>query len=197
MMRSGLWLAGAGLVLLSCSLDSAGGNAVEPGDGYGDAMRWYSQAAAAGDADAQFLYGLRLEKGLGAEPDPVAAQTWFRRAAEQGHAEAQFKLALLLAQEGSGSAEVAALYEAAARQGFAPAQFNFGAVLLNGAEAPGARAEALAWISMAAESGLDVAQDLRDELGGDLPATDVEEAMRRIAVLRQEIKTSRGSHTRQ
>ena len=191
MMYSSPWLVGAGLVLLSCSLDPASGNAVEPGDGYGDAMRWYSQAAAAGAADAQFLYGLRLEKGLGTEPDAAAAQVWFRRAAEQGYAEAQFKLALLLARERGGTADVVALYEAAARQGLNPAQFNLGVVLLNGAETVGERVEALAWISMAAESGLDVAQSLREELASALPATDVEEANRRIDALRQEMRIGR------
>ena len=187
MMYSSPWLVGAGLVLLSCSLDPASGNAVEPGDGYGDAMRWYSQAAA-GAADAQFL---RLEKGLGAEPDAAAAQVWFRRAAEQGYAEAQFKLALLLARERGGTADVVALYEAAARQGLNPAQFNLGVVLLNGAETVGERVEALAWISMAAESGLDVAQSLREELASALPATDVEEANRRVDALRREMRIGR------
>ncbi len=197
MMRSSSWLAGAGLFLLSCSLSPASDSAVEPGDGYGDAMRWYSQAAAAGDADAQFLYGLRLEQGLEAEPDAVAARMWFRRAAQQGHAEAQFKLALLLAQEGSGTAAAAALYEAAARQGLDAAQFNLGVVLLNGAETPGERVEALAWISIAAESGLDAAQNLREELAGTLPATDVEEAKRRVDALREEMQTGRGSRAGQ
>ena len=130
---------------------------------------------------------------MGAEPDAAAAQTWFRRAAEQGYAEAQFKLALLLAQDGNGAADVAELYEAAARQGLEPAQFNLGVVLLNGAKTSGERVEALAWISIAAESGLDAAQSVREELVGTMPAIDVELAKKRVDDIRQEMETGRVS----
>ncbi|MCH9053703.1 MAG: sel1 repeat family protein, partial [Proteobacteria bacterium] len=62
---------------------------------YGDAMRWYKQAARAGNPRAQYYLGLMYERGINVKEDAATAASWFAKAAAQGHAEAQFKLALI------------------------------------------------------------------------------------------------------
>jgi TPR repeat protein len=48
--------------------------------------------AEQGDADAQFLLGLRYYQGNGVAKDFVEAVKWYRKAAEQGHLFAQMSL---------------------------------------------------------------------------------------------------------
>ena len=210
MPRFHLWVAGVAVFLFSCAPDPVGGNAIEVGGAnadtmqlpdtqstkgeaaarrstFGDAMSWYADAAESGDANAQFLYGLRLEKGLEVGADPDDAEAWFRRAAAQGHAEAQFKLALRLVEREPESEEIATLYEAAARRGLAAAQFNLGVLILNAAQEPSDRTEALAWVSIAAIAGLEAAVTLREVLLESLPATEIRQGEERLAALRQEL----------
>lgn len=155
---------------------------------YGDAMRWYLRAAEDGNADAQYFLGLKYERGIDFPADSEKAAYWYGRAAEQGHAEAQFKLASMYVR-GAGvalnPAAAARLFERAAIQGLAPAQYNFGVVLLNGSGVDRDVERALAWISIAAESGLTQAVALRDRLRRSLPAEIVDAARARAAVLRQ------------
>lgn len=55
-----------------------------------EAGRWYKQAAEAGDAEAQYRYGMLLKRGgTDAADGPEQAVVWLRKAAEQGHAEAK------------------------------------------------------------------------------------------------------------
>lgn len=59
-----------------------------------EAARWHKQAAEAGDAEAQFRYGMLLKQGrTDAADGPEQAQVWLRKAAEQGHAQAKDELA--------------------------------------------------------------------------------------------------------
>ncbi|MFQ5949031.1 MAG: tetratricopeptide repeat protein, partial [Acidimicrobiia bacterium] len=75
---------------------------------YGDAMRWYGEAAEAGDAKAQFFLGLIYEEGLNDLPRNLAkAAEWYRKAARQGHVMAQFKLAVLYEHGEGGSQDLA------------------------------------------------------------------------------------------
>jgi len=51
-----------------------------------EAARWHKQAAEAGDAEAQYRYGMLLKQGrTDAADGPEQAQVWLRKAAEQGH----------------------------------------------------------------------------------------------------------------
>jgi enhanced entry protein EnhC len=56
------------------------------------AKQIYEGLAAKGDQYAQLKLAYMLEKGLGAAPDPVAAQRWYTAAAEQGNPVAQYLL---------------------------------------------------------------------------------------------------------
>ena len=55
-----------------------------------EAARWLKQAAEAGDAEAQYRYGMLLRQGRTEEPNAtVRAVGWLLKAAEQGHEEAR------------------------------------------------------------------------------------------------------------
>jgi TPR repeat protein len=56
------------------------------------AIRWYTQAADAGIAVAQFKLANALFSGAGMERDLVRAEQWYERAARQGLADAQYVL---------------------------------------------------------------------------------------------------------
>lgn len=87
----------------------------------------YRAAARAGDARAQFTWGLLLERGVRGEPEPALAAEWYERAAAQGHADAQYKLGQLYQQGrgvGQDLAHAAQYYRAAAEQGQAEAQYS-------------------------------------------------------------------------
>ncbi|MBN1673689.1 MAG: sel1 repeat family protein [Kiritimatiellae bacterium] len=73
--------------------------------------------AEAGEAGAQFSYGLRFAQGKGVTLDYAAAKMWFERAAAQGHASARFNLGVIY-KDGLGVA-----------QDYAKAIAQFGAVL--------------------------------------------------------------------
>ena len=51
--------------------------------------------ALAGDADAQFELGKRLDAGQGLKAEPEKAARWYEKASIQGHAEAAYYLAVL------------------------------------------------------------------------------------------------------
>jgi len=52
-----------------------------------EAARWYKQAAEAGNAEAQYRYGMALKKGRTDEPNAEdQAVAWLRKSAEQGNA---------------------------------------------------------------------------------------------------------------
>src|SRR5438552_1990792 len=65
------------------------------------ALRAWSRAAAAGQAEAQYRLGLLYARGHGVLADLPDAVAWYRRAAEQGHLGAQYQLSLIY-QKGPG-----------------------------------------------------------------------------------------------
>lgn len=78
------------------------------------------QAAAQGNAAAQFNLGVMYENGQGVRQDYVQAVQWYRKASEQGDAQAQFNLGGMYA-EGRG-----------VRQDLALAQEWYGKACQNG-----------------------------------------------------------------
>jgi hypothetical protein len=57
------------------------------------AADWYKRAAEAGNAEAQYYYGMLLKSGRTEEPNgPELAVQWLQKAAEQGHAQAKAEL---------------------------------------------------------------------------------------------------------
>jgi TPR repeat protein len=55
---------------------------------YAEALRLFTLAAEAGDADAQFSLGLMYETGVGVEANPEEALKWYGLAAAQGDLDA-------------------------------------------------------------------------------------------------------------
>lgn len=124
---------------------------------YGEAMKWYREAADAGDPKAMFYLGLTLEQGLRAGGDPKDAVAWYQKSADKGFPLAQFKLGQLyqfgqLMTQDSTAAR--SWYEKAATQNLADAQYNLAVMLEtgDGGEADGDRA--LALYHSAAEGGI-------------------------------------------
>ncbi len=59
-----------------------------------EAVRWYRQAAAQGNAEAQLSLGLAYGLGEGVAQDEREAVGWWQKAAAQGNADAQFDLGM-------------------------------------------------------------------------------------------------------
>lgn len=95
----------------------------------GDYFSSYKRAAEQGERRAQYLLGLRYERGVPGEPDYVAAAHWYAKAAAQGMHLAAFRLALIY-QYGRGVTRDPSLaakwYTKAAEEGLPEAQFNLG-----------------------------------------------------------------------
>lgn len=90
---------------------------------------------AAGDPLATHFLGYMQRFGLGVEKDLAAARATLERSAALGTPYGQLELADFLRTEGDGESDYArsvALYRAAAEQGFAKAQAQYGRVLIGG-----------------------------------------------------------------
>ncbi len=107
-----IFLAAAMLAVMACSSPSSEKDNV-------------FRRAEKGDANAQFVLGLKYDTGKGVPQDSAEAAKWYRKAAEQGHAEAQFNLGILY-DEGRGVrqdyAEAVKWYRKAKDQGVASTQ---------------------------------------------------------------------------
>ena len=121
-----------------------------------EAARLYKIAAEMGLVEAQFNYGLRLQRGDGTPCNPVGAFTWFKRAADAGHAYAQNNAGLAL-ETGHGVEEDKALgavyYRRAADQGNATAMYNLGNCFAKGVGVPRDPSLAVLWLKRALDAG--------------------------------------------
>ncbi|BDU77969.1 tetratricopeptide repeat protein [Mesoterricola sediminis] len=54
-------------------------------DDNAEKVRWFKQAATAGDPQGMYEWALLLYQGRGVPEDPAAARTWLQKAAAQGH----------------------------------------------------------------------------------------------------------------
>ncbi len=153
--------------------------------GYSDTLRWYHRQAAAGDARAQFLLGIKYETGTDVERDLARAAELYERAARQGLADAQFKYATML-QTGRGHAHditgAETWYRAAALRDHAPAQFNLGVMLINKAQSDDDSAEGLSWLIRSSRTGLAPARALVEKLT-DIHSEDIVRSARTLAEL--------------
>jgi len=151
---------------------------------YGEALQWYFNAAEAGNAQAQFLLGLKYETGTDVSRDIAEAASWYEKAARQGNPEAQFKLATFLERGHGREADPAAAaqwYERAARNGLAPAQYNLGVLRLNTASGDAERIDALVWLVKARDQGVESAAKFLTRIEALWPAEIIAAAERRAA----------------
>jgi len=116
-----------------------------------------SEAAANGQANAQYEMGVRLAEGRGMEQDNQAALQWLEKAARQNLAPAQYRLAAML-ERGLGTPKdlkrAFDLYGKAAAQGHVRAMHNMGVLNAEGVDGKPDYATAASWFRKAADFGL-------------------------------------------
>lgn len=121
-----------------------------------EALKWFSFAAAQGNATAQFSVGNLYDKGRGVARDGAEAFSWYRKAAEQAFPAAQLNLGIMY-QAGDGVApdlvEAAKWYRRAAEQRIPTAQYNLGCLYAKGWGMPQDFEEAYAWFTVASFNG--------------------------------------------
>ncbi|HEY8595063.1 MAG TPA: SEL1-like repeat protein, partial [Devosiaceae bacterium] len=115
------------------------------------------QAAASGDARAQFEIGAIYTEGQVVARDYVLASQWYERAAKQGFAPAQYRLGSLY-EHGDGVdkdlAKASHWYELAAEAGNRMAMHNLAALDASGAVGKQDFGAAAKWFEKAAQQGL-------------------------------------------
>jgi TPR repeat protein len=121
-----------------------------------DALRFCSDAAALGDAEAQFKLATLYAQGNAVEKNLVTAAHWLKKASQQGHLEATYNLAFAY-QNGNGLsrdlAQAAALYKTGAEAGHSKSQRNLAYLYETGSGVPQDSRAAFKWHSKTAESG--------------------------------------------
>jgi localization factor PodJL len=115
------------------------------------------QAAAQGDARAQFAIGFRYVEGQGTPQNLTEAARWLERAASAGFAPAQYRLAVMY-ERGQGVAmdlgRARSWYQAAAEKGNVKAMHNLAVSLSGGAAGAADYPTAARWYGEAAAYGL-------------------------------------------
>ncbi|MBW7851874.1 MAG: sel1 repeat family protein [Rhodospirillales bacterium] len=176
-MRYLATLVGALLATWQASADTtAGRDAFQVGD-YGTAAREWSEAARAGEADAQYGLAWCLQFGKGVGQDTATAAYWYEKAARQGHADAAYAMGLL-SENGDGVtkdfAQALAWYTAAARFGVNPeAEYAVARLYQRGLGSLRDDEAAMRWFRRAADHGHPAAQYVLGaayELGWGVPA---------------------------
>nr|WP_232417936.1 tetratricopeptide repeat protein [Methyloversatilis thermotolerans] len=138
--------------------------------------------AAAGDAAAQYTYGMLLfQGGSGEASDMAEAVRWLEKAAAQGHAQAQYELALAF-KLGRGTLQdypaAARWFARAARSGHVAAQYHMGRLHRIGEGVSLDLVRAYAWFNRAAAQGHGAARGARDEVGASLRPEQLQFAQR-------------------
>lgn len=182
----------------------AGHDAYKRGD-YARAMEILRPHAERGHAGAQFLLGAMYAEGRGVSADNSEAVKWFRLSAERGLVQAEYALGIMYFT-GAGSSRDYAKAERwllwAAEKDHTRAQYSLGFLLFFGNtlalwldstphEARKNPVRGYAWMSIAAESGLDRAIDVKDRIQQDLTRDEEAEAHRLILQLRERIRATK------
>jgi len=74
-------------------------------------------AAAGGDLDGMYRYGICLRQGVGGAADAAQAAAFLRRGADLGHRECQFEIGAILADTADGRDEAMRYLAMAAGRG--------------------------------------------------------------------------------
>ena len=128
------------------------------GDGFAAdpiaAARWSDEAAAQGDATAQFILGTLYSEGI--KPNARLAFDWFSAAASRGNVKAMHNLAIAYLN-GAGvtqdSRAAAAWFEKAASAGYRDSAFDLAVLYERGEGVDQNSLEALKWYDQAASFG--------------------------------------------
>ena len=157
---------------------------------YAEAVRQWTQPAAAGDADAQFNLAQAYRLGRGVEVSLVQAEALYARAAAQGHVRAADQYGLMLFQK--GERERAMPYvEAAASRGDPRSQYLLGIAHFNGDLAAKDWPRAYALLTLANAAGLPQARGALTQMDEYIPLEEREEAQALAASIKQESEANR------
>ena len=145
--------------------------------------------AASEDAQSQFEWGERFEKGQGVAQDEMRAAEYYLKAAVQGHTAAQFSLGLMYGR-GRGvsrnGASAQRWLRQAAEQGHPGAQYRWGVELyqdskrLPQAQACEARIEGYKYVQLAVRQGYRGAGSALEVIALEISRREVEEGDRRV-----------------
>ena len=180
-----------------------GHDAYKRGD-YAQAMEILRPHAERGHAGAQFLLGAMYAEGRGVSSDSSEAVKWFRLSAERGLVQAEYALGIMYFTGAGGSRDYAKAEKwllRAAEKGHTRAQYSLGFLLFFGNtmalwldssphEARKNPVRGYAWMSIAAESGLDRAIDVKDRIQPDLTRDEEAKARQLIQELRARIQAA-------
>ena len=141
-----------------------------------EAIRWYTKAAEAGNAEAQHILGMAYLNGTDVPVDLATAVNWIEKAAHNDHAASQFQLGVMYCT-GQGVPQdlpnAIAWYELSAQLGYPLAQYNLAVMLAKGQGCEPDRNKALSWFQKAAARGLVAAQSALREFDGPERAKDL------------------------
>lgn len=147
------------------------------------AIVWYSRAAEAGLAPAQYRLGSLYEKGTGTARNAKTAAEWYAKAAALGNAKAMHNLAVINAEGSLGApdyAMAAKWFQEAAERGIRDSQFNLGILYARGLGVPRDLATSYKWFALAATAGDTDSAKKRDDIAQVLSKEDLARA--RLAV---------------
>lgn len=140
-----------------------------------EAAKWLAQAAAQGDAEAQYRLGSLYAGGRGVKADPAMALRWYQTAANAGYRKAMFGVALAYAQ-GQGTAknpqQAAHWFEKAAQLGLVDAQFDLAVLYERGLGVQQSLTDAYRWYTIAARAGDRESRDRIEALTSQLSPDD-------------------------
>ncbi|MGI9463633.1 MAG: tetratricopeptide repeat protein [Aestuariivirgaceae bacterium] len=154
--------------------------AYESGD-YPKALKLYTEAAEAGNVDAQLLLGFLNFSGDGVAQDYATALKWFLRAAAQGDARSQAQLGVMY-ENGKGVPQdygtAATWFGKAADQGYGLAQNSLGLMYAIGQGVKRDYTQAHKWLNLAAAQEITDARENRDAVAKLMTSDQITEAQR-------------------
>jgi TPR repeat protein len=123
------------------------------GQDYAEALKWWQLSAERGSAWAMNSIGDLYEHGSGVQQSYTDALSWYRRAAEAGDGLAMYNLGALYENGRGVEQSFKAAYDwynRSADKGIASAMHSLGMMLETGRGLPADKAEAQAWLTLAA-----------------------------------------------
>lgn len=158
---------------------------------YPTALREFTAAAEAGDAEAQYSLAQLYENGQGVLRDPDKILYWYRKSAQQGYDLAQNNLGFMY-ENGEGVprdfVEALRWYRLSAEQGYAVAQYNLGSMYARGAGIAHDYIQAYLWTALASGQGDRGAADNMQILTRRMTATQIEAAQNLVSAWLQRHK---------
>ena len=121
-------------------------------DRFPDAIALFGHLAKQGSPTAALTVGAMYRDGLGVPADADLARQWFEYASQCGSRLATYYLAALQRAQGN-TAEALRLFEASAQDGYLPAAYRMGSMLLRGDGVPRDPAKAQRYLADAARGG--------------------------------------------